>query len=78
VALSEQDRGGWDHALIDEGHGLVRECLARNRPGRYQLLAAINAVHTDARAWADTDWTVEVFPHKPEPAAAMDPLRLQP
>ena len=57
MALNEQDRGGWDHALIDEGHALVRECLARNRPGRYQLLAAINAVHTDARAWADTDWT---------------------
>ncbi len=57
VALNEQDRGGWDHALIEEGHGLVRECLVRNRPGRYQLLAAINAVHTDARAWADTDWT---------------------
>ena len=56
VALNEQDRGGWDHALIEEGHGLVRECLSRNQPGRYQLLAAINAVHTDAKAWADTDW----------------------
>ena len=33
-------------ALIAEGHGLVRECLAVNRPGRYQILAAINAVHT--------------------------------
>ena len=35
--------------LIAEGHALVRECLrARTGPGRYQLLAAINAVHTDA------------------------------
>ena len=25
-------------------------------PGRYQLLAAINAVHTDAPTAADTDW----------------------
>jgi len=57
VALPEQDRGGWDRALIAEGHALVRECLARNRPGRYQLLAAVNAVHTDALAWADTDWS---------------------
>src|SRR3954453_11453847 len=48
VPLDEQDRGGWDRALIAEGHGLVRECLAINRPGRYQILAAINAVHTDA------------------------------
>ncbi|GEL18263.1 RNA polymerase sigma factor [Pseudonocardia asaccharolytica] len=61
VPLPEQDRGGWDHALITEGHDLVRECLARARetgrpPGRYQLLAAVNAVHTDAPSWADTDW----------------------
>lgn len=48
VPLGEQDRAGWDHALIAEGHGLVRECLATNRPGRYQMLAAINAVHNSA------------------------------
>ena len=49
VPLHEQDRGGWDRALIAEGHDLVRECLARaTGPGSYQLLAAINAVHTDA------------------------------
>jgi RNA polymerase sigma-70 factor, ECF subfamily len=61
VPLRDQDRGGWDQALIVEGHALVRECLARERdtgqpPGRYQLLAAINAVHTDARDATDTDW----------------------
>ncbi|UMG94283.1 sigma-70 family RNA polymerase sigma factor [Nocardioides sp. TF02-7] len=57
VSLAEQDRGGWDRRLVAEGHALVRECLARNRPGRYQLLAAINAVHTDAPTAADTDWS---------------------
>ena len=46
-----------DRALIAEGHDLVRECLAINRPGRYQLLAAINAVHTDAPTATDTDWS---------------------
>jgi RNA polymerase sigma-70 factor, ECF subfamily len=56
VPLGEQDRGGWDRDLIDEGHALVRECLETNRPGHYQLLAAINAVHTDAPTLADTDW----------------------
>jgi RNA polymerase sigma-70 factor, ECF subfamily len=56
VPLHEQDRGGWDRSLIDEGHALVRECLDTNRPGHYQLLAAINAVHTDARTAAETDW----------------------
>lgn len=55
VPLSEQDRGLWDAALISEGHALVRERLDSGvPPGRYQLLAAINAVHTDGDA---TDWT---------------------
>jgi RNA polymerase sigma-70 factor, ECF subfamily len=57
VPLAEQDRAGWDRELIGEGHGLVRECLAINRPGRYQVLAAINAVHTDAPTASDTDWS---------------------
>ena len=57
VPLAEQDRGGWDRALIAEGHDLVRECLAINRPGRNQLLAAINAVHTDSPSASDTDWS---------------------
>ena len=46
----------WDREAIAEGHALVRECLRRNRPGHYQLLAAVNAVHTDAATAADTDW----------------------
>ena len=57
VPLHEQDRAGWDRQLIAEGHDLVRECLSLNRPGRYQILAAINAVHTDAPRAADTDWS---------------------
>lgn len=56
VPLRDQDRGRWDRALIAEGHELVRECLVRGRPGHYQLLAAINAVHTDAPDAAATDW----------------------
>ncbi|SDS64913.1 RNA polymerase sigma factor [Jiangella sp. DSM 45060] len=58
VALDEQDRGTWDEALVAEGHRLVRERLASGvAPGRYQLLAAINAVHTSARDLGDTDWS---------------------
>jgi RNA polymerase sigma-70 factor, ECF subfamily len=58
VTLDEQDRGAWDAALIAEGHRLVRERLAaRVAPGRYQILAAINAVHTSARDIRDTDWS---------------------
>ena len=56
VTLDAQDRSLWDRAMITEGHELVRVCLRRNRPGHYQLLAAVNAVHTDAPTAADTDW----------------------
>ncbi len=58
VTLAEQDRGTWDAALIAEGHRLVRERLAAGvAPGRYQILAAISAVHTSARDVRDTDWS---------------------
>jgi RNA polymerase sigma-70 factor (ECF subfamily) len=58
VALGDQDRGTWDAAPLAEGHRLVRERLAaRVAPGRYQILAAISAVHTSARDVRDTDWS---------------------
>jgi RNA polymerase sigma-70 factor (ECF subfamily) len=61
VPLAEQDRGAWDAELVAEGHRLVRERLAAAAagvaPGRYQLLAAINAVHTSVRDVRDTDWS---------------------
>ena len=56
VPLAEQDRGRWDRALIAEGQALVRRCLRLNRPGPYQIQAAINAVHSDAPTGAATDW----------------------
>ena len=56
VKLAEQDRSLWQRALVDEGQALLRECLAVNRPGPYQLQAAINAVHSDAADAARTDW----------------------
>jgi len=57
VTLADQDRSAWDRDLVAEGHALVRARLATGeRPGRYQLLAAVNAVHTDSPSAADTDW----------------------
>lgn len=56
VVLAEQDRGLWDHDLIAEGQALARDCLQRNRPGPYQIQAAINAVHSDAASADATDW----------------------
>ena len=76
VTLVEQDRGAWDAALIAEGHALVRQRLAavaagREHPGRYQILAAINAVHTSAGDVRDTDWSQVVALY--DQLAAVDP-----
>jgi RNA polymerase sigma-70 factor (ECF subfamily) len=72
VPLDQQDRGSWDAALIAEGHQLVRERLATGEaPGRYQILAAINAVHTSARDVRDTDWSQVVALY--DQLAALDP-----
>ena len=62
VTLDVQDRGAWDADLLAEGHALVRARLAAvaagdGPPGRFQLLAAVNAVHTSVRDVRDTDWS---------------------
>jgi RNA polymerase sigma-70 factor (ECF subfamily) len=54
--MADQDRKAWNHALIAEGQSILRRCLRRNKPGPYQIQAAINAVHSDAARPADTDW----------------------
>ncbi len=56
VLLRDQDRGLWDRQTIDEALAIVRACLRRNQPGPYQIQAAINAVHCDARSFESTDW----------------------
>ncbi|RKR93119.1 RNA polymerase ECF family sigma subunit [Micromonospora pisi] len=65
VTLHEQDRGAWDRTLIAEGNALVRERIEAvaaggGPPGRYQLQAAINAVHTEAPSARDTNWSTIV------------------
>ncbi len=79
VTLDEQDRAAWDAALVAEGHRLVKERLATGQPpGRYQILAAINAVHTSARDVRDTDWSQvvalydQLFRLDPSPIVALN------
>jgi len=78
IRLADQDRSLWDRGLIDEGQSLVRACLRRNAPGPYQIQAAINAVHSDARTAADTDWpqVVQLYDQlmavAPTPVVAMN------
>lgn len=56
VRLAEQDRGRWNADLVGEGQEIVAWCVRRNRPGPYQIQAAINAVHSVAPSVAETDW----------------------
>jgi len=56
VRLADQDRRLWDRGLVAEGQAIVRTCVQRGRPGRYQIQAAINAVHSIAPRFESTDW----------------------
>jgi RNA polymerase sigma factor (sigma-70 family) len=56
VPLDEQDRARWDTAQIAEGVAVLQSALAQERHGRYQILAAISALHSDAASADETDW----------------------
>jgi RNA polymerase sigma-70 factor (ECF subfamily) len=56
VTLEEQDRSLWNTAEMDEGVNLVQRGLRLRRVGKYQLQAAIAAVHAEARDADQTDW----------------------
>jgi RNA polymerase sigma-70 factor, ECF subfamily len=76
VLLAEQDRGRWDHAMIAEGEDLVEQALRRNRPGPYQIQAAIAACHSAAPCAEATDWREiallygELIRYEPTPMVA--------
>ncbi len=57
LLLAEQDRTRWDSRLIGEGVRLLTDALRRHPPTRYAVEAAIAAVHAEAPAWQDTDWS---------------------
>ncbi|HEY2258929.1 MAG TPA: sigma-70 family RNA polymerase sigma factor [Solirubrobacteraceae bacterium] len=56
VTLDRQDRGLWDTREIAEGVRVLQSALAAQRPGRYQVQAAIAALHDDAASPEETDW----------------------
>lgn len=56
VLLEDQDRGRWNHSLIDEGLALLDKALRHAQPGPYQVQAAIAALHARAARPDDTDW----------------------
>jgi len=56
VTLDEQDRTLWNTDEIAEGVRILTAALARQRPGEYQIQAAVAALHDDAPTAEETDW----------------------
>ncbi|HEU4931315.1 MAG TPA: DUF6596 domain-containing protein [Pyrinomonadaceae bacterium] len=56
VTLEEQNRSLWNVAEIEEGLNLVQRALRLRQVGKYQLQAAIAAVHAEAETADETDW----------------------
>jgi len=56
VLLADQDRSRWDHEAIASADALLERAARLRAPGRYQLRAAIAAVHATSPSWEETDW----------------------
>jgi RNA polymerase sigma factor (sigma-70 family) len=56
VLLQHQDRSLWDREAIEDASRLLARAAKQQRPGPYQLQAAVIACHAEAERWQDTDW----------------------
>ena len=78
VTLDRQDRGRWDTREIAEGVRVLQSALALRRPGRYQVEAAIAALHDDAADAEETDWPQILAWYDDLVALTEDPVRQDP
>ncbi len=78
VTLDRQDRGLWDTREIAEGVRVLQSALAVQRPGRYQIQAAIAALHDDAASAEETDWPQILAWYDDLVALTDDPVRQDP
>jgi RNA polymerase sigma factor (sigma-70 family) len=78
VTLDRQDRGLWDTREIAEGVRVLQSALALERPGRYQIEAAIAALHDDAASAEETDWPQILAWYDDLVALTEDPVRQDP
>jgi RNA polymerase sigma factor (sigma-70 family) len=82
VTLDRQDRGRWDTREIAEGVRVLQSALAmqteERRPGRYQVEAAIAALHDDAASAEETDWPQILAWYDDLVALSDDPVRQEP
>jgi RNA polymerase sigma factor (sigma-70 family) len=78
VTLDRQDRALWDRREIAEGVRVLQSALAAQRPGRYQVEAAVAALHDDAASAEETDWPQILAWYDDLLALADDPVRQDP
>ena len=78
VTLDRQDRGLWNTGEITDGVRVLTSALAEERPGRYQIEAAIAALHDDAATAEETDWPQILAWYDDLVALTPDPVRLDP
>ncbi|MEZ5077880.1 MAG: DUF6596 domain-containing protein [Solirubrobacterales bacterium] len=78
VTLDRQDRGLWNSREIAEGVRTLQSALSLRRPGRYQIEAAIAALHDDATAAEETDWPQILAWYDDLVALTDDPVRRDP
>jgi RNA polymerase sigma factor (sigma-70 family) len=78
VTLDRQDRGLWDTREIAEGVRVLQSALAAERVGRYQVEAAIAALHADAASAEQTDWPQVLSWYDDLVALTDDPVRQDP
>lgn len=78
VTLDRQDRGLWDTRQVAEGVRVLQQALAVGRPGRYQIEAAIAALHDDAASAEETDWAQILAWYDDLVALTDEPVRQDP
>lgn len=80
IPLEHQDRTRWNHQQASEGRSILLAALAKGQPEKYQLQAAISALHSESPSWQNTDWEqilllyLTLYEHEPSPVIKLNSL----
>jgi len=78
IPLECQNRALWDAESASQGRSILIAALGKGQPGKYQLQAAISALHSEADDWNSTDWRqicllyVKLYEHDPSPIVKLN------
>lgn len=56
ILLDDQDRSLWNREMIEEALVMIDKAIRHQRPGPYQVQAALAATHASARTPEETNW----------------------